>query len=108
MGTYSHPPNSLTQVPTHSPSLHMRLNLPILEHLADCKNILVAGMGGGFDVFCGLPVFFELLGRGQAVHLANLSFSETALRRLKNAKKLTDSLIGVTANHSGVFPSFPE
>ncbi len=38
----------------------MRLNLPILEQLAPCKNVLIAGMGGGFDVFCGLPLYFEL------------------------------------------------
>lgn len=53
----------------------MQLNLPILEQLSACKNLLIAGMGGGFDIFCGLPIYFELQGRGQTVHLANFSFS---------------------------------
>jgi len=34
----------------------MDLNLPILDQLASCKNLLIAGMGGGYDVFCGLPI----------------------------------------------------
>jgi hypothetical protein len=40
----------------------MQLNLPDLAALSACRNLLVAGMGGGFDVFCGLPVywFFDL------------------------------------------------
>lgn len=55
----------------------MRLNLPsvVLDQLADKNNILVAGAGGGFDVFCGLPFYFTLREMGKTVHLANYSFS---------------------------------
>ena len=81
------------------------LNLPIYDQLSGCKNLLIAGMGGGFDVFCGLPVYFELKARGQNVHLANLSFSE--LEELKDAIYLTDSMVGVTANHANARPYFP-
>lgn len=35
------------------------LNLPILGQLADSHSILVAGIGGGFDLFCGLPLYFH-------------------------------------------------
>ena len=42
----------------------MELNLPILNQLKSCKNLLVAGMGGGFDIFCGLPIYFELKKHG--------------------------------------------
>jgi hypothetical protein len=28
----------------------MKLNLPILDQLADSQNILISGAGGGFDV----------------------------------------------------------
>ena len=52
----------------------MELNLPIFEHLSSCQNLLIAGMGGGFDIFCGLPIYFELQKRVPQVHLANLSF----------------------------------
>ena len=48
----------------------MKLNLPILSQVSACENLLIAGMGGGFDVFCGLPIYFDLVQRGQRVHLA--------------------------------------
>ena len=38
----------------------MRLNIPILDQLADSQHILIAGAGGGFDVFSGLPLYFTL------------------------------------------------
>ncbi len=70
----------------------MQLNLPILDRVATCKNLLIAGMGGGFDLFCGLPIYFELRARGQNVHLANYSFSEIAT--LKSGHRLTPTLVG--------------
>lgn len=53
----------------------MQLNLPILEQLKDSENILIAGAGGGFDVFAGLPIYFTLHEMGKTVHLANYSFT---------------------------------
>lgn len=38
----------------------MDFNIPIIKHLKDSKNILIVGMGGGFDVFGGLPIEHEL------------------------------------------------
>ena len=38
----------------------MDLNLPVLESLLSCKSLLIAGTGGGFDVFCGIPIYYEL------------------------------------------------
>jgi len=84
----------------------MHLNLPVYDQLAACKNLLIAGMGGGFDVFCGLPIYFELRERGQTVHLANFSFSE--IEHLKGGLRLTDTLVGVTHEHTGSFVYFPE
>ena len=60
----------------------MQLNLPILDQLADAKNILIAGAGGGFDVFIGLPLYFTLRAFGKTVHLANYSFMELQLANL--------------------------
>jgi hypothetical protein len=84
----------------------MPLNLPIVEQLADCKSILVAGMGGGFDVFCGLPIYFDLVRRGFNVHLASFSFSD--IETLGDGERLSDTLVGVNADHAGLFPYFPE
>ena len=49
------------------------MNIPFYAELREAKNILIAGAGGGFDVFCGLPIYFELKRAGKTVHLANLS-----------------------------------
>jgi hypothetical protein len=57
----------------------MRLNIPILDQLADSQHILIAGAGGGFDVFCGLPLYFTLREMGKDVHLANYSFTTLEL-----------------------------
>ncbi|MBI5957191.1 MAG: DUF1152 domain-containing protein [Chloroflexi bacterium] len=57
----------------------MQLNLPILDRLNGCKSILIAGAGGGFDVFVGLPIYFTLRRLGYNVHLANYSFCDFML-----------------------------
>jgi hypothetical protein len=57
----------------------MQLNLPILDQLADSQHILIAGAGGGFDIFCGLPLYFTLKALGKDVHLANYSFTTLEL-----------------------------
>ena len=38
----------------------MHLNIPIINELKACTSLLIAGMGGGFDVFGGLPIYLEL------------------------------------------------
>ena len=84
----------------------MELNLPILNQLSKCKNLLIAGLGGGFDVFCGLPIYFELKKHGINAHLANFSFSD-----IENADfglHLTKTLVGVTPQAGRLFPYFPE
>lgn len=84
----------------------MNLNLPILKELSKCKSILIAGAGGGFDIFSGLPIYFELEKRGFDVHLANLSFSDIA--GLNEGEQLTDTLVGVSAELEIFTDYFPE
>jgi len=36
------------------------LQLPLFKTLAGKKSILLAGAGGGFDVFSGIPLYFAL------------------------------------------------
>ena len=53
----------------------MELGLnPALERLKNCRSVLIAGSGGGFDVFAGLPVLFWLEKHGVKTTLANLTF----------------------------------
>ncbi|MFI6477743.1 DUF1152 domain-containing protein [Nonomuraea sp. NPDC050663] len=48
---------------------------PLFTRLRDARHVLIAGAGGGFDVFAGLPLAVALWGQGRRVTLANLSFS---------------------------------
>lgn len=48
---------------------------PLLTRLAPATKVLIAGAGGGFDVYAGLPLALALRAAGHEVHLANLSFS---------------------------------
>ncbi|MER5860174.1 DUF1152 domain-containing protein [Streptomyces sp900105245] len=44
--------------------------------LRGARRVLVAGAGGGFDVYAGLPLALALRSAGAEVHLANLSFAD--------------------------------
>jgi hypothetical protein len=83
------------------------LNLPVLDQLSSCKSLLIAGIGSGFDVYCGLPVYFELRGRGQSVHLANVSFAPN-IGGYQGGVRLSPTLVGVTAKYRGTAVYFPE
>lgn len=84
----------------------MNLNIPDIDSLKKCDNLLVAGMGGGFDIFCGLPIYFELTKMGKQVNLANFSFSN--IEDLESTVKLSDTLAEVTSEISEESPYFPE
>lgn len=88
----------------------MQLNLPILDLLDDRQSILIAGAGGGFDVFAGLPIYFALRALGKTVHLANYSFCEFNLVRIASSPDilLEDRVIGARAPVRRVLPYFPE
>ena len=48
---------------------------PFLEKFASASRVLVAGCGGGFDVFAGIPLALHLIALGKDVVFANLSFT---------------------------------
>jgi hypothetical protein len=54
----------------------VQLNLPILDQLSNSQNIPIAGAGGGFDIFSGLPLFFALRDLGLADRWAAPRFAE--------------------------------
>jgi hypothetical protein len=79
--------------------------VPLFDRLADARSVLIAGAGGGFDVFSGLPLYFALRRAGKAVHLANLTFSWFAKI---SGPKLTPHVVEVTADSTGPDGYFPE
>ncbi len=52
----------------------------LFDRLDPCRRVLIAGAGGGFDVYAGLPLALALQAQGKAVHLANLSFTYLGCR----------------------------
>src|SRR2546422_1406915 len=84
----------------------MHLDLPFASCLSEQAPILVAGMGGGFDVFCGLPIYFELQRRGHPGHLASVSFAPLA--EYRDGDWLSDTLLGVSAADQGLSGYHPE
>jgi hypothetical protein len=84
----------------------MRLELPFEPLLPEGTTVLIAGMGGGFDVFCGLPLYFELKRRGYAPHLASLSFA--ALKEYQDSEWLSPTLVGVGAGIAELSGYHPE
>jgi hypothetical protein len=81
------------------------MKLPFFNELEKAQNILIAGAGGGFDIFCGLPIYFWLKKAGKTVHLANLSFTELGFC---DGKRPVPSLVRVLANTGGSRDYFPE
>ena len=81
------------------------LNLPADDQLHEAGTVLVAGCGGGFDIFAGLPLFFALRRRQKTVHLANLTF--TRLQR-DAGRRPVEELAEITAVSPGDTTYFPE
>jgi len=80
-----------------------KLNLP--RALEASHRILVAGAGGGFDVYAGIPIYERLRSMGKNAFLANLSFADL---RNTSAQQLCPSLYEVNANTEGEEEYFPE
>ena len=85
-----------------TPSL---LEPPLLARLKQHPRILIAGAGGGFDVYAGLPLYVALRAAGHEVFLANLTF--TSLLET-DCKYLAPHLAVATPETSGSARYFPE
>lgn len=83
-------------------------DLPIVEKLNNCRNVLIAGAGGGYDVFTGLPLYFALKGQGKKVHLANWTFTDIPDSGERAPQRLSPFLSAVNADSQGPREYFPE
>lgn len=92
--------------PSAEPSPFSMLTPPLFAALAPASNILIAGAGGGFDIYAGLPLALALWDRGAQVHLANLSFSELEL--LDRGSWAAENVAAVTPDASSPDWYFPE
>jgi len=78
--------------------------LPFFNRLEKSTRILVAGCGGGFDVFAGVPIAQHLLAMGKSVVFANFSFSNLWLC---GGERITPTMWRVD-QASNEMPYFPE
>lgn len=81
------------------------LRLPFFKEIEAAQSILIAGAGGGFDIFTGLPLYFGLRQMGKRVYLANLSFANLGD---STATRLSRALVEVTPATTGSEYYFPE
>jgi hypothetical protein len=80
--------------------------LPLVQRLAGKQSILIAGAGGGFDIYSGLPLYFALRKQGRKVHLANLTF--TALEVVSGCQTPLTGLVRVASGSHCAHFYFPE
>lgn len=76
----------------------------LFNELEDCESILLAGAGGGFDIYSGIPLYLALRRRNKNVHLANLSFASLRDERSQH----TECCFEITKDTTGSISYFPE
>ncbi|MFD5825625.1 DUF1152 domain-containing protein [Lentzea sp. NPDC060358] len=79
---------------------------PLFTRLHPARTVLIAGAGGGFDVFAGLPLGIALRAQGKRVCYASLSFSD--LGRLDLDAWVEPGLAAVGPDTAGDDAYFPE
>ncbi|WP_203822113.1 DUF1152 domain-containing protein [Paractinoplanes ferrugineus] len=79
---------------------------PLFAALAPARRVLIAGAGGGFDVYAGLPLAIALWDQGVEVHLASLSFSELEL--VGRESWPSDNVVAITPGTTSPDWYFPE
>ncbi|MFF0293759.1 DUF1152 domain-containing protein [Kitasatospora sp. NPDC004614] len=82
------------------------LQPPLLTRLLAAERILIAGAGGGHDVYAGLPLALALRAAGREVHLANLAF--THHYGLDATAWEGPQLARITPDTRSAEPKFPE
>lgn len=80
--------------------------LPVFDKLSESRSILIAGAGGGFDVFSGLPLYFALRQQRKSVYLANWTFSQI-VSGPGAPTRVAEHLFAVCADSKGEY-YFPE
>src|SRR5262245_35444530 len=84
---------------------HSLMKPPLLARLQRHSRILIAGAGGGFDVYAGLPLYVALKSAGHDVFLANLTFTSLAQT---DCRYLAPHVAVATQESTGGDRYFPE
>lgn len=79
---------------------------PLFGALAPAQRVLIAGAGGGFDIYAGIPLAIALAKEGKRIHLGNLSFSDLSGLALEDWVAPGVAAVGPEA--AGAHDYFPE
>jgi hypothetical protein len=79
---------------------------PLFASLEPARRVLLAGAGGGFDVYAALPLALALWDQGIEVLLASLSFAPLEL--VPPERWVESNVAAVTPDVAGHVPYFPE
>lgn len=87
----------------------LNIPIPVVMQLKKANNILIMGIGGGFDVFSGLPIYSTLEKMGMNVHLANYTHSDwSTMSEYAEIIPMAQGCAGVTGNIRQASKNFPE
>lgn len=87
----------------------LNLPLPVIMNLKNCKNILILGMGGEFDVFAGLPIYLTLEKMGMKLHLGSFTHVQwNVVTSHTECIPMAQGCVGVTGNIKQASDFFPE
>ncbi|MEM6769825.1 MAG: DUF1152 domain-containing protein [Bacteroidota bacterium] len=75
--------------------------IPFFSEIEESQNILLAGAGGGFDIYSGIPLYFSLKELGKSVTLANFSFTWLAETSAPEVYPYLYKIEGSHHDHSG-------
>ena len=78
-------------------SLAGAMHQPLWDYLEGSKNVLIAGCGGGYDFFSGLPIYQALKKAGVNAYMANLSFTAFTEETITDCEFITPNCAIVTA-----------
>lgn len=87
------------------------LNIPtsLLDAIREKNNILISGIGGGFDVYGGLPLYYTLQKLGKNIFLANYSFTNFSVAvEQGHAQVINQNLLIANPDFDSQIEYYPE
>ena len=78
--------------------------VPLFAELEGRRRVLLAGCGGGFDVYCALPLFVALRARGVEAFLGSLTFADVHAPGSEAITPVLTRIDHAIATTAGYFP----
>jgi len=87
----------------------LNIPIPVVMQLQKSNNILILGMGGGFDVFSGIPLYLTLEKMNMNVHLASFTHADwNSIPNHIDVIPMASGCVGVNGNLKTPSENLPE